>query len=411
MNSLDNTHSALAVIPFVFDKDETFWQQDRMHEAFALMFNGLQALPEVQKVMAISGSREISIQLEKAGFPSVSCASCTQPSQLCSPRGVEEALSILGPAYFSEKPILLCDPRFAFAGFDGAGSVLRSWQQEKDHIWASVEVAEDHPCQCRQYISVYGIGYIALFADSQSSEGEADCFTRPTRLPLELVSGGGLSHVELATLCDSKTTENSSCYSSYSLKIDRSLISRAQCGDLGDELAGVSIFCDGAEGSILLYRNPDGFYYAVSNMKTGHAIQLSVGSKNNIMEIVFDDGRSPLFKLPSGVNGFNFSLVETVVHDNYDISLPFPHNGTLWQNSGSEMINSHSGKLIYGRQEFPECHILNGRFIAGTWNQLISFSDNFSAGAVKGVPVEPAQKISTMREYVFMQCVGGNDVR
>lgn len=297
-----------------------------------------------------------------------------------------------------------------FRGVRGGGSVVRSWQQEKDRIWASVEVAEDHPCQCRQYISVYGIGYIALFEDSPLSAGEGDCFTKPTRLPQELVSSGALSPVELATLHESKATENFKDYSSYSLKIDRSFISRAKGGDSGDELAGISIFCDGAEGSIFLYRNPDGFYYAVSNMKTRHAIHLSVGSKNNVVEIVFDDGRSPLFELPSGVNGFNFSLVETAAPENYDISLPFPHNGTLWHNNGWEIINAHSGKSIYGRQEFPECHIVNGRFIAGTWNQLVSFSDNLSAGAVKGIPVEPAPKVSTMREYSFMQCMGANNV-
>ena len=286
-------------------------------------------------------------------------------------------------------------------------AILDAVQRLKDceaEALFSVTESRDHPCQLKAYFNVEEIGMLHVVDPARQDGAMATTkpffFDWPSALGREFVPGGLYERVH---------GHGKVSYRPASEGSDRTLSAALECVDATTARAVFSR--PGGEKPLCVYLSPDLSIRVTATREPGgvafHPVRPE-GSEEKIMRIChgIDTQGSHLMELDIPLDGgvvyvrdcFDFDEVDaysvvmlTMSHNRvYDIAENYPVDAGLWYTDvkSGKAVNARTGKVIAGRQDFPEVVSVDMRLTAFRISSLDRLEDVLGSGEALGYTIE-----------------------
>ncbi|MHA1146357.1 MAG: hypothetical protein ACTSRW_16595 [Candidatus Helarchaeota archaeon] len=126
--------------------------------------------------------------------------------------------------------------------------------------------------------------------------------------------------------------------------------------------------------------------------------------EEQIMEVEFDDFSKPipLQDEDKYICGIIYSLLKIAEDETYDLCEPFPPDERLWTRS-DQTINVKTGKVIMGRQDFPDVFEPDGTFFIMKKSVIPFFDQEVLNGNADGFVMEDSNSIQIKSEFDLLR--------
>lgn len=338
--------------------------------------------PEVMSVLVVTDVPALARELAPADADVVLAPDTLEP-ETPLPRGLAEGLPELERR--SDGPDTLC----LVAGMPDAraldADVARLRQQWRDgaaRIVVSLSRPDDPPCQLQGYFRMRGVGFLHAFEDGEAAAPWRAKGFYPSRAfaALPYLGTGVVDGARVVT-------EDGRMRVLFSApELDAWLAGLGFPGPATP--AGAVAFGSGAPARVLLFTSQGRSYLAASDPEGGPvelALELAQGREVAILPYHLDPGQWAQLPGPVAGLGFFYSLLGEPEAGRYDIALDLPVLDAPWCRSDGVLTVRATGRPIYGRQNFPECHQIDGRYAWGRIADLGRFSALLAQGLVQGL--------------------------
>jgi hypothetical protein len=391
--------------------------------ALARLFAALRSATLLDRVLAVGHEAGLLAQAEAAGFSAVFLAA---PQPLCAggvlPAGGAEALERLAAEDRRTLLVSCANPLLT-------GQVIDDFVRQAEAAnrpTVSVAPPRDHPCQLSQHLRMLEAGVLLPLdrhVDAQASNGGARLLTKPFRFlwaaqqtrghgPL-FVLGSAQGEPVLLSVPDeadppatgpllARESEDSARLSLPWTEV-RELAARFGVRSV-DDIAGVGLHlspglpclgfrdADGAASLGFAARHPGRRLCQV------YAQDGQNGERRASLDLSGDPPRAALpWSLDEMAVPLSYNLLDYLDSDGgFDLTQAFPeaHHG-LWRTDTTTgcRVNRLSGRVIHGRQEFPEVLEPDGSLSALTRSEAARFDELLHAGEAAAFLLERGQSL------------------
>lgn len=298
------------------------------------------------------------------------------------PPGASAALRELPPS----TPALVADLRCQGIGEPDARALRQTWERAPDATVLLTEPPHPHPCQLQRHFLTLGMGFAVLFDAWEQAHGVRVARSRPLRLPAptldaevnqgqvwdleSLLKGAPLPQADPASALASGRAlalfgpdgRATALFPAHALPP----------AEDGAELCGVSLGEIGLDRATV-ERRGETFFFRLARPGSHplDRLTLHLVGANGALDLVYrTDTRCGLPWLPAGA-GIPYGLLREVREGSYNYSTGIAQELNLWRQSGGTLVSGASGKVIHGRQAFPECVQLAPGMCMGRASDLV----------------------------------------
>ncbi len=314
-------------------------------------------------------------------------------------------------------------------------NAIKEFEKKDSSSIISVVESEDHPCQLNAYYKIIDAGLIHLFdydklipSHLQSTDNGKYMITKPfyfdwrlrgiyekskTGLYTSVNNGVNIRYKPCNSVGDTVINEDNNHLWVYENSHEARIIINLNSRELKNidlnnmQIMGASSFDDYKDISSVFYVDAvaDASYimfYPDNSILDSCILRLLPIEMAGLLKkeshgILISDLSQPVhFQCDvKNVTGIVYSILKVAEDDTYDISEPFVSMEELWsKNTGStEALNMRTGKVITGRQDFPETLEPDGSFFLLHRESFGSFDDNLLNGNVDGFVLDRTNSI------------------
>jgi len=339
--------------------------------------------PEVVSVLVVTDVPALARELAPAGADVVLAPDTVEP-ETPLPWGIAEGLPELerrlgGP----DTPCLVVGLPEARTLDADVARLKRQWRDGAARIVVSLSRPDDPPCQVQGYFRMRGVGFLHAFEDGEAAASWRAKGFYPSR------TFAALPYLGTGDVADGArvVTEDGRMRVLFTAReLDAWLTGLGFPGPATP--AGAVAFGSGAPIRLLLFTSQGRSYLAASDPEgrpVTLALELAQGREVAILPYRLDPGRWAQLPGPVAGLGLFYSLLGEPEAGQYDIALDLPVLDAPWCRTDGVLTVRATGKPIYGRQNFPECHRIDGRYAWGRIADLGRFSALLAQGLVQGL--------------------------
>jgi len=339
--------------------------------------------PEVESVLLVTDVPALARELVPAGAAVVLVPATAEP-ETPLPRGGAEGLSELerrsgGP----DTPCLVAGMPDARTLAEDVARLKRQWRDGAARIVVSLSRPDDHPCQLQRFFRMRGAGFLHAFEDGEAAAPWRAKGFYPSRAfaALPYLGTGGIADGARVV------TEDGRMRVLFPAREPDAWL--AGLGFPGPATpVGAVAFASGAPVRVLVFTSRGRSYLAASD-PAGRpvALALELAQGREVAILPYRLGPGQWAQLPGPVVGLGlfYSLLGEPEAGQYDIALDLPVLDAPWCRTDGVLTVRATGRPIYGRQNFPECHQIDGRYAWGRIADLGRFSALLAQGLVQGL--------------------------
>lgn len=282
------------------------------------------------------------------------------------PAGASDALRSLPPA----AEVLVADLRCQGIGEQDARTLRQAWEGDPDAAVLLTEPPHPHPCQLQRHFLTLGMGFAALFDGWELAHGVRAARSRSLLLPAPTLDAatnlrqawnlesllGGVARPEAdpaAALAQGRALALFGPDGRATALFPAHALPPAEDGA---ELCGVSL-TQIEVGQAVVERRGGHAYFRLAQPDAQPLDRLSLHLVNGAssMDLVYHaDARCELPWLPAGP-GIPYGLLREVREGSSNYHTGIAQELNLWRQTGDALMSDASGKVIHGRQAFPDC--------------------------------------------------------
>lgn len=274
------------------------------------------------------------------------------------------------------------------------------WGAGGKRALASLTRPVDHPCQLEKYYNIQGLGFVHLFDQSGSCapDGRPDHYvsTPFAGLPFLPDQSPGSGQGLFGNKADASALDPEHAPIIRDGQHLRVLFSKQRLDVLAaglgfngpTEPVGCTRFQSGRPARLFLFASRARWFATLLDQTREELIvtmDLTLrGETETLPYRVLAGQWVEIPPQPPGP-GIFFSTLLEAEPGHYTMTLGVPTVGAPWRRVEGGLMNLDAGTMVYGRQNFPECFEVDGRYILTRLADVPRFDELLARGLVRGV--------------------------
>ena len=350
----------------------------------------LRRCPAIGRVLTVTDDPDLARVLARAGEAVLFRADLTREGAPLPPGALEGVLALLAQGAPADAPCLVLGAPPRSDAHALVAALRRAWRDDPERIAASIAPPVDHPCQLQQYCRVAGIGFAHFFDTDAAAAPWRDqgyCVSRKLPCPPVLAADDHAdSDAGVRLVGDGDGMR-------VLFPVAQIAAWRAASGlpESAPPL-GCSFWRSGAPARLLFFRLGEQCHAALCGPQEAPLIArlefpgLTPGAFPRLA--MLPGIATPCPPLPGDAAGIGYSLLQESYDGMYDIACDLPTADAPWERVGYDLVRKETGETIFGRQNYPECFLLDGRGLAGRLEALARFPEWLAQGGVRGITLD-----------------------